>query len=603
VSRHTLGEGETPLAPRRGGGEPSDEMGTERARPPGPRFAKPGGRCYSLADHARALAVILGEEFDAPFLFQDARTGESVSSGAESRGASDWGEGVPRSGGSAQGALEARLVGEVASAGRALVTPLSGGRYRVVLPLYGSGQPILVASATLTGLARGDADTPREHRRLAKWAQSVCERLRGSDYILTQGRGAHESGGPPRAAWEAILALDHLLRHLRVYKNTPANQQSVLRAAFGLLGVGALFWVPYDPSAAVLVEGEGGLAPADCRQLALLLARHPGIGPSAPLLCNDPHTTSWAGRFPSVSNVMAFAVAEHKPVGWVLALNKKSASGQAEPFRQSDAALLTPFAALLKLQARTADRHRDLKDLLVGLTRSLTAALDAKDAHTAGHSERVARVAVELGRELGLDEDEVSNLYLTGLLHDIGKIGVRDEVLGKPEPLTAEESEHLKQHVTIGYTILADVPQVRDLLPGVLYHHEHYDGSGYPDGLAAEEIPLLARILAVADAYDELSTSRPYRSALPCHAVEEALARGAGKQWDRRVVDAFLRRRQSIHTVRQRGVGESLRHALDRALRFNDSIAAPTPPGLPDFGGAAPSPATAGHRTGEQPRG
>src|SRR5207248_7117055 len=114
----------------------------------------------------------------------------------------------------------------------------------------------------------------------------------------------------------------------------------------------------------------------------------------------------------------------------------------------------------------------------------------------------------------------VSNLYLTGLLHDIGNIGVSDEVLGKPEPLTAEETEHLQQHVMIGYAILADVPQIRDLLPGVLYHHEHYDGSGYPEGLAGEDIPLQARILAVADAYDALSTSRPYRAGLPCHCVE-----------------------------------------------------------------------------------
>jgi HD-GYP domain-containing protein (c-di-GMP phosphodiesterase class II) len=313
-------------------------------------------------------------------------------------------------------------------------------------------------------------------------------------------------------------------------------------------------------------------------------------------------------------------VADHKPIGWVLALNKRVVKGQTrpaggagtaggpppanlvEPFRQSDALLLAPFTALFKLQARTAERHRDLKDLLVGLTRSLTAALDAKDAHTAGHSERVARVAVELGRELGLDEDEVSNLYLTGLLHDIGKIGVRDEVLGKPEPLTAEESEHLQQHVTIGYTILADVPQIRDLLPGVLYHHEHYDGSGYPESLAGEDIPLAARILAVADAYDTLSTTGPCRAALPCHRVEEVLAEGAGKQWDKRVIDAFLRRRQSIHTVRQRGVGESLRRALDRALRMNDSIApaslAPPEPSKPPRPGLLSSPPEASKRQG-----
>src|SRR5262249_1668079 len=151
-------------------------------------------------------------------------------------------------------------------------------------------------------------------------------------------------------------------------------------------------------------------------------------------------------------------------------------------------------------------------DLLVGLTRSLTAALDAKDAYTHGHSERVARIAVELGREMGLEEDELGNVYLAGLLHDIGKIGVNDTVLNKAGPLTPEEEEHVKKHVTIGYAILRDLHQLKDLLPGVLHHHERYDGQGYPHGLAGDAIPLLARLLAVADSFDAMSTTRSYRA-------------------------------------------------------------------------------------------
>src|SRR5262249_33783501 len=148
--------------------------------------------------------------------------------------------------------------------------------------------------------------------------------------------------------------------------------------------------------------------------------------------------------------------------GWVVAFNKTASgprppaggqkdapadpppgrrpvAGGRQPFRRSDAALLTPFVALLELHARGSGRYQDLKELLVGLTRSLTAALDAKDSYTCGHSERVARIAVELGRELGLTGDELSDIYLAGLLHDVGKIGIRDAVLGKTEPLTAEE--------------------------------------------------------------------------------------------------------------------------------------------------------------------
>ncbi|HKB37765.1 MAG TPA: HD-GYP domain-containing protein, partial [Gemmataceae bacterium] len=188
------------------------------------------------------------------------------------------------------------------------------------------------------------------------------------------------------------------------------------------------------------------------------------------------------------------------------------------------------------------------------------------------HSERVARIAVELGRELGLQEEELSDIYLTGLLHDVGKIGVHDDILCKASPLTVEEFEHLKQHVIVGYRILADLKPIRSLLPGVLYHHERYDGKGYPDGLVGEDIPLMARILAVADAYDAMSTRRAYRDAIPYRRVEEILTEGAGTQWDQRVVEAFMRCRQKIFAIRQRGIGESLRQALDGALRTEESL-------------------------------
>jgi len=140
-------------------------------------------------------------------------------------------------------------------------------------------------------------------------------------------------------------------------------------------------------------------------------------------------------------------------------------------------------------------------------------------------------------------------------------------VLGKAAPLTPEEREHIQQHVTIGYQILADLRSISPVLPGVLYHHERYDGLGYPDGLQGEAIPLLARILAVADSYDAMSTNRPYRAGMPAPRVEEVLREGAGKQWDAQVVQAFLRGKQMIHAIRQRGLGDSLRHALDGALR------------------------------------
>src|SRR5262249_59049645 len=135
-------------------------------------------------------------------------------------------------------------------------------------------------------------------------------------------------------------------------------------------------------------------------------------------------------------------------------------------------------------------------------------ACDAKDSYTYGHSERVARIAVELGRELGLQEEELSDVFLAGLLHDIGKIGIRDAVLSKPGPLTPEEFEHVKQHVTIGYSILQNLRPIVHLLPGVRNHHERYDGEGDPDRLAGDALPLLATIPADAHAYESDATNR-----------------------------------------------------------------------------------------------
>ena len=212
-------------------------------------------------------------------------------------------------------------------------------------------------------------------------------------------------------------------------------------------------------------------------------------------------------------------------------------------------------------------RYQYIKDLLVGLTRSLTAAIDAKDAYTFGHSERVAHTAVELGRALGLQEDELGDIHLAGLLHDIGKIGIRDEVLTKNGPLTTDEFKHIQQHVVIGHRILADLHAISHLLPGVLYHHERFDGGGYPEGLKGDAIPLLARILAVADSFDAMNTTRPYRLAMPPERVDAILRQGAGIQWDPLVIDAYFRCRDRIVAIRQRGLGESLRDALDGAPR------------------------------------
>ena len=204
-----------------------------------------------------------------------------------------------------------------------------------------------------------------------------------------------------------------------------------------------------------------------------------------------------------------------------------------------------------------------LKESLLGMVRCLTAAIDAKDPYTRGHSERVARIAVRLGQQLELAPEVCSDLYLAGLLHDIGKIGIRDAVLQKPGKLTAEEFAHICEHPVIGDRLVANIPALEHLRPGVRHHHERYDGQGYPDRLLGEGIPLQARILAVADSCDALMAARPYRSAVPPQRIDAILADGAGTQWDAAVVEAFLLCRQELYSICERGLGDSVVRAVE----------------------------------------
>jgi HD-GYP domain-containing protein (c-di-GMP phosphodiesterase class II) len=219
-------------------------------------------------------------------------------------------------------------------------------------------------------------------------------------------------------------------------------------------------------------------------------------------------------------------------------------------FGTHEATLMSSSAAILATHARNVDLFREREELLVSMIRALVSAIEAKDEYTRGHSERVALYGKRLADELGLGEDYCERLYLTGLLHDVGKIGVRDAVLRKPGPLTDGEFEEIKQHPDKGWSILHDLEPLGYVLPGVLHHHENYDGRGYPDALAGEQIPLDGRILAVADAFDAMTSDRPYRTGMPLKQAEAILRDGAGRQWDPEMIDAFLRAMPDILAIK-----------------------------------------------------
>ncbi len=184
---------------------------------------------------------------------------------------------------------------------------------------------------------------------------------------------------------------------------------------------------------------------------------------------------------------------------------------------------------------------RENQELFIASIRALAAAIDAKDPYTRGHSERVARYSSAIAKEMGLAPDEVRKARLSALLHDVGKIGIDDRIIRKPTALTDEEFELMKAHPSKGAAIMEAIPQLADIIPGMKYHHEKWEGGGYPDGLKGEQIPLQARIVAVADAFDAMTTTRPYQKAMEVTYVLERLRDLAHKRFDSAVVEALVR--------------------------------------------------------------
>ena len=199
-----------------------------------------------------------------------------------------------------------------------------------------------------------------------------------------------------------------------------------------------------------------------------------------------------------------------------------------------------------KVRERTkqlAEKHQELRTAYVQTIRALAEAVDAKDAYTRGHSERVGVYASKIAREMGFQKEFIERVYIAGLLHDVGKIGVRDSVITKPDRLTPEEYDEIKQHPAIGAKILEPVDFLADVTPCVRHHHEWFDGSdrGYPDRLRGDAIPLPSRIILVADTVEAMTSDRPYRKALPLDVVYTELTKYSGSQFDPVCVDAFLR--------------------------------------------------------------
>ncbi len=281
-----------------------------------------------------------------------------------------------------------------------------------------------------------------------------------------------------------------------------------------------------------------------------------------PLIKNGFDTTPYGKKFVGVRDVIVVPVGKSDiPVGWFMAINRlpeeqDEASSFPEwrlnqhEFGTSEASLLSTAAAMTASHSNNLSLFQERETLLVHVVRTLVSAVEAKDEYTCGHSERVALYAKRLSQELGYGKEASELLYLTGLLHDVGKIAINDAILNKPDRLTDEEFAEIQRHPEEGWNILQGLEQLNYVLPGVLHHHERMDGKGYPDGLAGTEIPFDGRILAVADAYDAMTSNRAYRQGMPHEKAIAILREGAGTQWDREAIEAFLAIESDITTIR-----------------------------------------------------
>src|SRR6202044_3865058 len=208
-----------------------------------------------------------------------------------------------------------------------------------------------------------------------------------------------------------------------------------------------------------------------------------------------------------------------------------------------------------------SDAMRDLEQSYDYTLEALGSALDAKDAETEGHCQRVTAFTITIARAMGVEKGLLRHIARGAFLHDIGKMGVPDSILTKPGPLTAEEREIMRRHCDIGFAVLERIPFLKEAAEIVLAHQECYDGSGYPRGLKGEEIPLGARIFAVADTLDAMISDRPYRKALPISAAREEIERFSGRQFDPQVVEIFLAQPDRLWTELHEKIGDPFRLA------------------------------------------
>lgn len=251
-------------------------------------------------------------------------------------------------------------------------------------------------------------------------------------------------------------------------------------------------------------------------------------------------------KLPISSFLAVPLIKENKIVGVLIVSNRKK-SGRI--FNNEDKRLMVTLSNHIAIALLNAALYQKLKNLFISTVKSLVRAVDAKDPYTSGHSERVMKYSLAVGKEVGLAEEVMENLGLSSLLHDVGKIGVKEGVLFKPSRLSLSEIHHIHHHPLIGVRIVETIENSQNIINGIRDHHERFDGKGYPAHLKGKEISLEGRIIAVADTYDALTTTRPYQKKYSAKEAFFEIRRGASSQFDPKVVKAFIISFSKYHAI------------------------------------------------------
>jgi HD-GYP domain-containing protein (c-di-GMP phosphodiesterase class II) len=373
-------------------------------------------------------------------------------------------------------------------------------------------------------------------------------------FVLSTGSG-RDSFPPQPGPWDT---LERLIQELTSCERSSHQMRLALEAVRETIDADTVYWCSDSPQRPLEIVGQQTLSPEWCRLLLeRLLAETPGV--DGQLLRSS--LPPGFNRVPPSPRSAALVRLSKSCPSWLVALSFRP----EQRFALADIKVMSLIRRIVINQRRHGEVSAKLKETASSLATCLTAVIETKVRYLHGHSERVARLAARLGQQMQLPVELVSDTYFAGLLHDIGTISLPEAVLLKCEKLTEEDMVHVRECPAVADRMLARIQSLERLRPAVRHHHERYDGRGYPDGLAGEDIPLLARILSVAESCDAMMSARPYRPPLGARQVEAILTEEAGRQWDPGVVEHFLACRADLFAICSQAKGDSKESAVEPA--------------------------------------